>query len=172
MMVGGLLLPGVASAQSVTSFAALGNVLEAGQKISVEREDGRITVGRFSSISDGELRMEAKALMSGRQEAFTAESIRRVRAIDSLKNGMLAGVGGGLVAAGLLAATADIGNPDVTREIMFASAAVLTIPIGIGMGAIVDHAINRTAFQRLPRATLRLTPLVGARAGVLASLAF
>ena len=79
---------------------------------------------------------------------------------------------GGIAAAIAVAATAEIGNRDVTRGLVFAQGAILAVPIGIGIGAFVDRRINRTVFEQGHGATLRTDPLLRARVGMQASLRF
>ena len=61
---------------------------------------------------------------------------------------------------------------DYWRGRLFAEYSVVAVPVGLGIGALVDGAINRTIFDRTRVRRLTVTPFVGGRFGVQAALKF
>jgi hypothetical protein len=165
--------------ESASSFAALVGRIRVGQVIWVTDTTGRETRGRLERLSTDELVLKDPSV-----HAFAAPDVRGVRARDrdSLKNGVLIGlgVGGAIGTAWCLGAIAD-DSGDIDARVECAEGFTVFPGLGALLGVAVDALIPgsmRVVYQASPspetsRANLMVMPMFSPRAnGLIVSLAF
>jgi hypothetical protein len=169
-----------ASAQEpVASFDGLAGRIQVGQRIWVTDTAGREVRGTLDRLSGNELVLKANGL-----ETYPASDVRRVRTRDrdSLKNGVLIGlgVGGGMGTAWCIGAIAD-DSGDIDERVECAEGLTVFPGLGALIGLAVDAVIPGTMrviyqaspSQEAPRARLMVAPLASSRVkGLTVSLAF
>jgi hypothetical protein len=165
--------------EAASSFAALVGRIRVGQVIWVTDTTGRETRGRLERLSTDELVLKDPSV-----HAFAAPDVRGVRARDrdSLKNGVLIGlgVGGAIGTAWCLGAIAD-DSGDIDARVECAEGFTVFPGLGALLGVAVDALIPgsmRVVYQASPspetsRANLMVMPMFSPRAnGLIVSLAF
>lgn len=162
-----------AEAQGVAgTLRELQLLVRPGEKVTVTDTRGHEVRGRIETLTSSALVIEYQ---SERLEWTEAEitSVRQVRN-DSLANGALIGLAAG-AGFGLVGSLVSDASEDDSGWVALATAFYGGLGAGIGVG--VDAMIRKESVifrpMGLPRAELRLVPLVGpSRQGVLVSLRF
>ena len=156
-----VVVPAAALAQAVpaqrtivSSFEALPAVVKVGQEVRVKDVTGGTTRGRLVSLSEQQLvvarRQYPFPYFRPREEvALAGQNVRRVDAVDSTWNGAIIG---SAAAVGFLAVTVaadcspacddNFGEPG--RWVL---GSLMLIPLGAGLGALIDSLMNRTVYQ-------------------------
>lgn len=171
MMVPLMLLTANAFAQpSPPSFEGLRGRVRDGDTLEITRVDGRTFVGRVSRVSPEALTIDTRA----GEETLTPSDAERIVRRDSLDNGLLWGLLGGLVASEMMLRSA-CGPRGYDHECRV-NAGLLLVPIGlgagIGVGLLADSGVKRTVFSA-PGARVSVAPVIGRKAvGVSAQLSF
>ena len=130
---------GSAQEAAAASFDSLVERIRIGQLIWVTDEAGREVRGTLERLTNNGLVLKADGL-----EAFAVPDIRRVRArkFDSLKNGVLIGlgIGGTLATAWCIGAAAD-DSGDISTRVECAEGFTVFPGLGVLIGMAVDAAI-------------------------------
>lgn len=147
-----------ASAQdTVTAFADLSRLVQKGNIVFVQDENGQRTKGKITDLSDKSLQIMTGGV-SGRTLTFTADRVMRVSKVDSRLNGFLIGA---IVAAvpGFLAghwwnaySTNEGGGSSPLSYLVWGGPISL---VGGGIGYAIDGAIDgQTLVFRRPGVTM------------------
>ena len=161
-----------------SSFAALATTLRPGQTVVVTDAAGRKTKGVLLDLSDSFLTLRVGDRWADvEQRRFDESRITSIRRTDSIWNGLLIGLGTGIVASEVWrhSACGPRGFDDECSVIVSAVGLVTMVPAGAVAGALIDKFTgNRLVYRASGRATtLRVSPVVGrAQAGVAVSLRF
>jgi hypothetical protein len=146
---------------SANSLADLPSQVQKGDQIQVTVSDGKIFKGRYESVTDSALQMR----LAGKTQNVSAMTITgiRKRRPDSNLNGALiglaAGVGGGVIATGIVCPN----DPECAAVVT-----LVFVPIfgagGAGVGALIDQLTHKYDSIYTSQTTggphLRLSPLV------------
>lgn len=170
-------LAGTVAAQTVApvqSFADLQPLVRSGQELIVWQNDGRRTRGRVVSVSGDKLELRRPPRFWGRDrhDVYVETAATRIEARDSTWNGMLIGLGLGVLVSVVATVTA---NPqdDELSELPYV---VLSPLVGPVIGTFIDGAINRTLFVSPAATRVTLRPVVrdtgGRVAGAMATVRF
>jgi hypothetical protein len=165
-----LLAPAGAFAQSAAAtFAEVPKVLEVGRKVVVRAIDGHKTTGRVMEITPTSLTIAIEdALGTVEREVFPSNLIRSINHTDSVWNGLLIGLGAGIVGAELFVrgACGPRGSDDECAAIATAVGVVTFVPGGTIIGALIDKFTGDTLIYRAPqRSVMSVTPVVTRSAG-------
>jgi hypothetical protein len=151
------LCPATAQAQR-GSFTELQGALRHGDAVYLTDDTGHTTKGRVSDVTSSSLMMQ----VGNDTRVFELERTRRVERGDSLANGIMLGVVAG-AAAGYGWVRAECGPPGYDDECS-ANAGIVLIPItvgiGAGVGARVDHVIHKTLYRSLRGSRVAVVPVV------------
>jgi len=152
------------------------------------RDSGEIQNGRTVYVTDGtgervkgavqDLSGTSLTLITGRNQlrTFQPSNVARIQRSDSVANGLLIGLAGGLAGA-VIARSSLCDLPDSECEVIVNAVVGLPMIIGGGViGAVTDMLIRKTIFMgstASPSARIGISPLVStSRRGVSVSLAF
>ena len=151
------------------TFAEIPRVLETGRKVVVRNVDGRKATGRVAEITATSLTIEVgDALGTIRRQTYSSDSIRSINRSDSIWNGLLIGLGIGIVSNELFVRhnCGPRGNDDECAAIVTAVGLVTFVPGGAVVGALVDKFTGNRLIYRAPQpSTLSVAPLIGQRGG-------
>jgi len=150
--------------EPVASFAALQQLVKAGDTVTVSDASGATTKGTIASLTDASLVLR----LGADQRTYAESDVSRIRQRrqDSVLNGLLIGAGIGAVFAALGASSCanDFGCNDPAAAFY-----ALGIGVGAGAGMGIDAAIRgeRTIFDRLGsrRTVTRVEPWLGRGGG-------
>ena len=150
---------------ALTSFEALSSLLERGHEVVVTDEAGRSMKGRISSISPRGLVLARKRFRFSRpqERVFASELVRTVQFVDSAWNGALIG------AAVSLGVVAVMTESDCSRSCVdnfgrpgrWVLGSTMMVPLGIGIGRLLDSAINKSVYEQPGRREVAISPLLG-----------
>jgi hypothetical protein len=152
------------------SVEELQHVLEVDAPVVVTDGSGQKVKGIVSSVSP-----PSYQVLWGFPIMFPNEPLTAFWASDSLVNGTLIGVGGGMVAAAFVGGTYGTGW-DQPFGTAFALSSLFAVPSGAAIGAIVDGLIRHRELNVVYRPsatkpTVRLSPVLNAK-GVSLTLRF
>ena len=173
-----LVTPAGAFAQApADAFADVPKVLELGRKVSVRGIDGHKTTGRVVDITPTSLTVAIEdALGTVEREVFPSQLIRSITRTDSVWNGLLIGLGAGIVGAELFVrgACGPRGHDDECAAIATGVGVTTFVPGGTIVGALIDKFMGNQLIYRAPqRSSLVIAPVVApAAGGVSVSLRF
>ena len=160
---------GASAQQPSASFDALAERLQIGQLIWVTDPTGREVHGKLERLSS-----EGLVVTTNGSEPFAAADVHRVRARDrdSIKNGMLIGlgIGGALGTAWCIGAISD-DTADIDARVECAEGYIVYPGLGALLGFAVDRVIPgkmRVIYQAsvphgAPGASLSVAPFISAR---------
>lgn len=157
-------------ARATPIAAAFGFDCRSTIEVKVKDANGHVTTGTFVSISDSELVLSRPRFFRKNEErAFARDTIAQVQRVDSVVNGLLLGLGVGLVLPVVkLANTDDLGEIEagVYALSLFGTAGAI-------VGALIDERLNKTIYERPPQRSVTLVPIAGtSRLGVIARVRF
>ena len=166
-----LLTGGSAWAQPAQSFTALrdGGQLEEGQKAVVEDTAGRRFRGRIEALEAGSLTLRIDSARERSHRVFTEADVTRIQRSGSRALPISAITGAGAALAVTAAAAAAYGQNEGGAFCgnCFVTWSVVTVPVGVGVGALIGFAIDRanvrTVYVRPQRAAFAVTPLIARR---------
>ena len=162
LLVAALVVPGLASAQTVQAFERLPDQLNAGDRVRIVDASGRERTGAVAALTPDQL---ALARGGGATERIARADVREVwmRRRDPVRNGAL--IGFGSVAVSYCALAVSWSNAQQCGVPAFFLGG-----LGAGIGALVDAAITRQGlvFRADAPVTWRVQP---ARGGVAARAA-
>jgi hypothetical protein len=173
-----LLTPTVVLAQApAATFAEMPRVLETGRTVVVTDSDGRRTKGRVAEITPSSLTLLVRDSWGmERRQLFPESGVRAINRSDSIWNGLLIGLGAGIVASEVFVRQncGPRGHDDECAAIVTAIGVVTFVPGGATVGALIDKFTGNDLLYRAgPRSTLSIAPIVGrATGGVAVSLRF
>ena len=165
-----ILAPGPVPAQTVAnSFEELRQVLKNGQTVVVTDAGGRRTKGQLADVSPSSL-----VLFGPEARTFAEGTVKEIRGPDTLRSGMLAGLGVGAGAGlGMVAAMCADGPGCGPSVQVVGIAAGMGAAIGAGIDALLSNRGRVLYRSRRQTASLMISPLVAHRLhGVLASVRF
>jgi hypothetical protein len=173
LLLAACFLPSVAVAQAaVDTFDDIPRVLDVGRKVVVRGIDGHKTTGRVVEMTPTAFTIAIEdALGTVERELFPRDLVRSINRTDSLWNGLLIGLGTGIVGAELFVrgACGRRGYDDECAAIATGVAVVTFIPGGTIVGALIDKFTGDELIYRAPpRSSLTIAPVVARRAGGIA----
>jgi hypothetical protein len=173
-----LALPAAGLAQTTDRTAAFGNLeraLRPGQTVVVENADGQRVKGEVVAASPTNLTIEVSRTFEPVARLTYAESdVRSVVHRDSLLNGALIGLGAGAASAWSFVRW-QCGPAGFDKECSAIATAVgvAFVPIGAGLGALVDFLARRTVYRRPGYPTVAFAPIAtGGHRGVRVTVRF
>jgi hypothetical protein len=171
LMVAAAVLPKTAHGQTPAhTFDGLEETVRRGDTVVVTDETGRTTKGTVSDLTGSAL-----TLTVGKEtptQVFTPDRTTRIVRRDSLQEGILIGLGAGVVVSWTMIRS-TCGPPGFDPECsanMFVATVPLSLGVGGGVGALVDAAIRKTVY-RSQRSQVTFVPVVsGDQRGALVSI--
>ena len=173
-----LLTPMLAFAQTpATTFADVPRVLETGRKVVVTEADGRRTKGRVAEITPSSIALLVRDEWgTERRQVFSDGGIRTINRTDSVWNGLLIGLGAGIVASEVFVRQncGPRGYDNECAAIVTAVGWVTFVPGGATVGALIDKFTgNDLLYRAVSGSTFSIAPIVGPTiGGVAVSLRF
>lgn len=172
-------LPENAHAQpTAASFDALTDAVKPGQRVAVETADGQKTKGNVVEITERSITLLVRDKWgAAERRSFDKSTVTTIRRADRLWNGLLIGLGAGMLATEVFVRQncGPRGYDDECAAIA-ASVGVLTfVPGGAVIGALIDKSIGNEYVYRegVMRWSIRITPqLAPTRTGVSLSVTF
>ena len=162
-----LCCPGIAIAQDVAnSFEELRPLLKVGRLITIVDETGTETRGKIVEIARDAFVVASDGAATGQERrSFGVRPLRAsVAKRDGLGEGIVLGLLAGLAAAPVVC-KGFMGGCD---QLTGLAAIAVTVPGGIGVGAVIDHLHRaqeiRVEYLRSSRAAFGTKPLVWSRA--------
>jgi hypothetical protein len=175
----GLMKPVPAMAQAVPeSFADLPNTLKPGQAVVVTDVGGCKTQGVVLDLNDSFMTLRlGDRWAAGQRVRFDEGRVTTIRRTDSIWNGLLIGLGAGVVASEVWRRSecGPRGYDSECSAIVTAVGWVTMVPAGAVTGALIDKFTgNRLVYRsRGSGMTLRLSPVIGpAQASAAVSVRF
>jgi hypothetical protein len=140
-----------------TAGEAVVSMIKTGQRVSIEDDRGWTVDGRVEQISTDAIRLSRR----GVNVDVPVDRIARIVRPDGLRNGMLVGLGVGLVMGTIGGAMDPQGR---TRRATFIPVSALgNGVICMGLGTLIDaiHKGDRTIYQRTAPLKVGLAPVLG-----------
>ena len=174
-IVGLLSAPMPAAGQDVVaSFAGLSGSLRPGSEVIVTGADGRNTKGDLLDLTASSLTLRVRDRWGGEtRRRFSEAEVVGIRRSDRVWNGLLIGLGAGIVAAEVWrhSECGPRGHDAECSAIVFGVGVFTMVPGGAAIGALVDKFTNELVFASRP--AVAVAPTVGRQhAGVALSLRF
>lgn len=173
------LAPAPASAQApATTFAELPQALEVGRKVVVTDAAGQKATGRVVELTPVSITLLTPDEWGiDRRQMFTEHSVRTIKRTDSVWNGLLIGLGAGIVGAELFVRynCGPRGYDDECAAIATLAGWATFVPGGAAVGALIDRFTGNTLLYRAGPggSTTAIAPIAGrGRGGVAMSLRF
>jgi hypothetical protein len=174
-----VLTPAAAWAQPpAETFSDLPRVLDVGRKVVVTDTDGRKAKGNVVEITPTTMTLLTRDEWGmERRQVFADSGISAINRTDSVWNGLLIGLGAGIVGAELFVRNVcgPRGYDDECSAIATGVGVVTFIPGGLVVGGLIDKFTgNDLLYRAMPRrARMTIAPAVGPRSGgVTFSLSF
>jgi len=173
-----LAYPGAGLAQTRQPNATFNNIertLKPGHTVVVENVGGERVKGEVVAVSGTELTVEfSRSFEPVSRLTYTPANTRSVVHRDSLLNGTLIGLGAGAASAvGFV--RWQCGPPGFDKECSAIATLVGVgfVPIGAGLGVLVDFLVRKTVYRHAGDMTVDVTPMLSrGRTGVNVTLRF
>lgn len=170
-------VPEIARAQTTaTSFDALAGAVKPGQRVVVAAADGQKTKGDVVEITPSSITLLVNDKWGAQRRRFDKGTVMTIRRSDRLWNGLLIGLGAGMLATEIFVRQncGPRGYDDECAAIVAVVGVGTFVPGGAVIGALIDKSISKLVYQGgVIGSAIRITPqLAPTRAGVSLSVTF
>jgi hypothetical protein len=170
-----LLIAPAAAAQRLSDLDDMDRQVTCGQQVVVTESNGQRVKGRVTGVDGSTLTLLVDEGFDQRSVTLTTRTISTIREKDSLLNGLLIGLGSGLVGAEVWIYRM-CGPPGYDPECRSIATAIGWAAFGGGgavIGTLIDKFTMKVIYSSPHRARLHVQPMLGARTqGLRLSLTF